>query len=93
LPREMRDNLLLVIEEALGIYRPRLGPVTLDVTVSYSEKEERLAVTLESTGLPGNPLETADLPDDLGIMLIQGLTENLVYRRIGERNHLEFLVK
>jgi polar amino acid transport system ATP-binding protein len=93
LPRETRDNLLLVMEEALGIYRPKLGPVTLDVTISYSEKEERLAVVLDSTGLPGNPLEAADLPDDLGLMLIQGLTENLIYRRIGERNHLEFLVK
>jgi len=45
-----------------------LGAVTLDVTASYSEKEERLAVTLESTGLLGNPLKTADLPkiSDLG---------------------------
>ncbi len=93
LPREMRDNLLLVIEEVLGIYRPQLGSVTLDVTISYSEKEERLSVVLDSTGLPGNPLETADLPDELGLLLIQGLTEDLVYQRVGDRNHLEFLVK
>jgi polar amino acid transport system ATP-binding protein len=93
LPRAMRDHLLLVIEEVLGIYRPRLGPVMLEMTISYSEKQERLAVVIESTGLPGNPLETADLPDELGLMLIRGLTENLVYQRVGDRNRLEFFVK
>jgi polar amino acid transport system ATP-binding protein len=91
--RELRDHLLLVIEEVLGIYRPCLGPDTLDMTVSYSEKEERLAVVIESSGEAGNPLETADLPDDLGLLLIRGLTKDLDYRRVGDRNRVEFVVK
>jgi len=93
LAREMRDHLLLVIEEILEIYRPRLGPVKLEMTISYSERQERLAVVIESTGAPGNPLETTELPDDFGLRLIRGLTEDIVYRRVGDRNRLEFVVK
>ncbi|HKF49596.1 MAG TPA: ATP-binding cassette domain-containing protein [Terracidiphilus sp.] len=91
--RAMRDHLLLVIEEVLEIYRPSLGPVALEMTISYSEKQERLTVVIDSNGPPGNPLETADLPDNLGLMLIRGFTENLNYRRAGDRNRLEFDVK
>jgi polar amino acid transport system ATP-binding protein len=90
---EMRGHLLLIVEELLAIYRPQLRSITLEMTISYSEKEERLSVVIESTGAPGNPLEAGELPDDLGLMLIRGLTENLEYRRIGDRNRLEFNVK
>lgn len=90
LPRETRDNLLLVVEEVLQIYRPQLASITLDMTISYSEKQERLAVVILSTGEPGNPLETVHLSDELGLMLIRGLTRNVDYRRVGDRNRLEF---
>jgi polar amino acid transport system ATP-binding protein len=91
--RETRDHLLLIVEELLAIYRPQLRSITLEMTISYSEKEERLSVVIESTGAPGNPLEASELPDDLGLMLIRGLTENLEYRRTGDRNRLGFNVK
>jgi polar amino acid transport system ATP-binding protein len=91
--REMGDHLLLVVEEMLAIYRPQLRSITVEMTISYSEKEERLAVVMESDGAAGNPLEAAELPDDLGLMLIRGLTENLEYRRVGDRNRVEFNVK
>jgi polar amino acid transport system ATP-binding protein len=91
--REIRDHLLLVVEEMLAIYGPQLRSITLEMTISYSEKEERLAVVIESTGAPGNPLEAGEVPDDLGLMLIRGLTENLEYKRAGDRNRLEFNVK
>jgi polar amino acid transport system ATP-binding protein len=93
MPRELRDHLLLVVEEVLQIYRPQLGPVTLEMTISYAEAQDRLAVVIESTGSPGNPLESAELSDDLGLMLIQGLTQNLQYRRVGDTNRVEFEVK
>ena len=63
------------------------------MTISYSEKEERLAVVIESTGAAGNPLEAAELPDDLELMLIRGLTENLEYKRVRDTNRVEFNIK
>ncbi|HEY2857812.1 MAG TPA: ATP-binding cassette domain-containing protein [Terracidiphilus sp.] len=91
--RKMRDHLLLVVEEILEIYRPRLESTKLEVTISYSEKQDRLDVVIENTGTPYNPLETAGLPDELGLLLIRGLTESLAYQRAGDRNRLEFVVK
>jgi polar amino acid transport system ATP-binding protein len=93
LPREIRNNLILVIEELLQIYGPNLAEIALEITISYSEKQDHLEVVLESTGEPGNPLETVQLADDLGLRLIRGLTEDLNYRREGDRNRLELRIR
>jgi len=93
LPREIRNNLLLAVEELLQIYGPRLGQATLEITISYSEKQDRLEVVFESTGEPGNPLETTQLADDLGLRLIRGVTQDLNYRHEGGRNRLELRMK
>ncbi len=93
LPRQTRNNLLLVIEELLQIYGPLLGKVTLEIIISYSEKQGRLEVVFESTGEPGNPLDTVQLADDLGLMLIRGVTQDLKYRREDGKNRLELRMK
>ncbi len=93
LPREIRNNLILVIEELLQIYGPSLAEIALEITISYSEKQDHLEVVLENTGEPGNPLETVQLEDDLGLRLIRGLTEDLNYRREGDRNRLELRIR
>ncbi len=82
-----------MIEELLQLYGPLLGKVALEITVSYSEKQDRLEVAFESTGEPGNPLETIPIADDLGLMLIRGLTEDLTYRREDGKNRIELRIK
>jgi polar amino acid transport system ATP-binding protein len=93
LSKDTRHDLLLLVEELLQVYRPLLASATLDLTISYSEKSERLDVVCESTGTAGNPLEAGGLPDDLGLVIIENLTEGLEYRREQDRNRLEMTLK
>ncbi len=61
LPKKTRYNLLLLVEELLQIYNPYLRTTVLDMTIAYSEKNERLELICESTGEQGNPLESESL--------------------------------
>jgi len=93
LPKKTRYNLLLLVEELLQIYNPYLRTVVLDMTITYSEKNERLEIICESTGDEGNPLENQSLTDDLGLMIIRNLTESIDYRWLNGKNRLQFLLK
>lgn len=48
---------------------------------------------LDSAGPPGNPLEAADLPDDLALAIIRNYAEDIAYERVDERNRLRMRVK
>jgi len=85
--------LLLLVEELLQIYAPYLGPIVLDMTITYSEKNDRLELICESTGEQANPIESASLDDELGLMIIRNLTESIDYQWINGKNRLQFLIK
>jgi polar amino acid transport system ATP-binding protein len=93
LPKKARNNLLLLVEELLQIYAPYLGPIVLDMTITYSEKNDRLELICESTGEQANPLESAGLADELGLMIISNLTESIDYQWLNGKNRLQFLIK
>ena len=92
LPKKTRDNLLLLVEELLQIYTPYLSAMALDMTIAYSEKSERLDLLCESTGQACNPLDSDNLPDDLGLMIIRNLTESIEYRFVDGKNRLALLM-
>ena len=93
LPKKTRYNLLLLVEELLQIYNPYLRTVVLDMTIAYSEKNERLELICESDGDEANPLESQSLTDDLGLMIIRNLTESIDYQWLNGKNRLQFLIK
>lgn len=93
LPKKTRNNLLLLVEELLQIYTPYLGSVVLDMTITYSEKNDRLELICESTGEQANPIESESLDDELGLMIIRNLTESIDYQWINGKNRLQFLIK
>ena len=93
LPKKTRYNLLLLVEELLQIYNPYLRTVVLDMTIAYSEKNERLELICESTGAEGNPLDSQRLTDDLGLTIIRNLTKSIDYRWLNSKNRLQFLLK
>ena len=93
LPKKTRDHLLLLVEELLEIYHPYLRTTMLDITVAYSEKNERLEIICESTGEEGNPLDSESLSDDLGLKIIRSLTERLDYQSLNGKNRLQLLMK
>lgn len=94
LPKKIRDNLLLLVEELLQVYTPYLPAIVLDLTITYSEKSERLEVVCESTGEAANPFDSDNLSDyDLGLTIIKTLTENIDYQWFNGKNRLQLLIK
>ena len=55
LPKKLRDNLLLIIEEILLIYQPMLDNIALELILAYSEKNDTLELILEKYGENLNP--------------------------------------
>ena len=94
LPKMTRQHLLLLIEELLAIYRPRLATVPLEIALGYAEKTGRLELTLDASGDAPNPLDSAALPDDLGLTIVTNLAERIDYRTDASGNRLSIrLVK
>ena len=93
LAKKLRDNLLLIIEELLLIYKPHLNDIALQLTIAYSEKNEALELILESGGHQFNPLESEQLPDDIGLNLIKNFSSNIYYVWENNKNILSISIK
>lgn len=93
LPRRTRHNLLLVVEELLQIYSPRLGMTLVELTIAYSEKKESLELVCESTGEELDLVKKGVLPDELGLNIIKSLVEGMKYSRVGGKNRVTLTIK
>jgi len=92
LSKQTRHHVLLLVEELLMIYQPLLHTTALDVTLTYSEKKDRLELVLESDGDAANPLDKRYLPDELGLNIINRLAEEIDYQTVGNRNRLSMSI-
>ncbi len=88
LPKKMRQHLLLLLEELLAIYRPRLAATALEITLGYAEKTGSVELAFESPGDAPNPLDSAALPDELGLTIITNLAERIDYCADATSNRL-----
>ncbi len=88
LPKKTRQHLLLLVEELLAIYQPRLAAAALDITLGYAEKTGRLELTLDAPGDAPNPLDSDALPDELGLTIITNLAESIDYHTDADGNRL-----
>jgi polar amino acid transport system ATP-binding protein len=88
LPRKTRDDLLLVVEETLQLYRPALQTAPLDLAIGYSERNQDLELVWEHAGPPADPRAGEHPSEDFGWSILRGLTEDLAYERVGDRNRL-----
>ena len=93
LTKQLRDNLLLIIEELLIIYRPLLNDLSIQMTIAYSEKNEILKLNCESGGHQFNPLENDQLPDEIGLNLIKNFSANISYVWENNKNVLNITIK
>lgn len=93
LAKKLRDNLLLIIEELLLIYKPSLGNVKLLLTVAYSEKTEVLELKCEADGTPFNFLENNSLPDEIGLNLIKSFSSKIDYDWEDNKNTYRIVIK
>lgn len=83
----------LLAEEVLGVLLSQAPPQHIELVLAYSERHHSLELRLESLGPPGNPLDKAELPDDLALTLIRGYAEDIEYQRIADRNCLRMRVR
>ena len=88
LPKKTRQHLLLLVEELLAIYQPRLVAAALELTLGYAEKTGRLELTLDAPGDAPNPLDSDALPDELGLTIITNLAESIDYHTDADGNRL-----
>ena len=93
LPKQTRQDLILLVEELLILYKPSLESNALDLTIDYSEKSGQLEIACESDGARSNPLEQEVTPDNLGVMIIRNLAESSQFRMEGGRSVLELKMK
>ncbi len=77
IPRQTRNQLLLLVEELLQLYTPVLTTSTLTLTTAYSEKTGSLQIIVDTPPLEPNPINGDGLDDELGLMLIRNLTSEI----------------
>jgi len=95
IPKNIRNKVLLLVEEVLGIFSAGCGRQELDIdlTLSYAEKHDSLELVVESAGAYLNPLEDNALPDQIGPAIIKNFSENITYQRVKDRNRLSLTVR
>ncbi len=87
-PAATRHRVLLLVEELLEIHVRQLALADVELTLSHSEKKDRLQIEVESGGEDGNPLESPRLPDALGAGIVRSLAGAIAFERVGGRNRL-----
>jgi len=93
LPKKVRHNVLLLLEELLAMINPANNWSEIDICLAYSEKYDSLMLTIESGGEEFNPLQESDLADDIGSIIVNSLGEKLEYERVDGKNIVSLIVK
>ncbi len=90
--KSMTNRVLVLAEELLVIYFTQAKEIDANLTLSYSEKLDTLEILFDAAGAEGNMLEHTD-PDDIGLTLINNMTEGIGYQRVDGRNQLRLALK
>ncbi len=85
-------NVQLVIEELLVLHNSTTDEIDVDLTLSYSEKQDRLQIVFISSDEEGNLLEKT-YEDEIGLAIIKNYTEDVEYERIKGKNKLSLFMK
>jgi len=93
LPLKSRQSLQLLVEEVLQICADTLRSTAIELAITHSEKTGEIKLLVESGGAEENILESAALPDELGLTIIRNLTRSIAYKRDGGQNRLTLILK
>ncbi len=89
---KMINDILLLVEEPLVLYKSKSEKMDLDLRIAYSEKHNNIQIIFESAGDEGNIIENAE-DDDIGVMIIKNKTEKLEFEKIDQKNILTLTLK
>jgi polar amino acid transport system ATP-binding protein len=93
LTKGIRSHLLLLVEELLQLYNSYLISAPLDMKIAYSEKSGNIEIVCETSGEGVNPIESEDLPDELGLTIIRNMTDSIDFYQADEKNILTLMMK
>lgn len=86
------NDILLIIEELLVLYKSQNEIMKVDLRISYSEKHNNIEIIFETSGEEANIIEKAEI-DDIGVMIIKNKTEKIEFSRMNDKNILSMLIK
>ena len=86
------NNILLVLEELIFLYKSQSGTMNVDLRIAYSEKQNSIEIIFDSEGKEGSIIENAE-PDDFGVMIIKNKAQKIEMERINEKNRLHIILK
>ena len=89
---KMVNDILLIIEELLVLYKSQTETMKVDLRISYSEKHNNIEIIFETYGKELNIIENAE-PDDIGVMIIKNKTEKIEFERSEDKNTLTLFLK
>jgi polar amino acid transport system ATP-binding protein len=89
---QRRHNLLLLVIEILQLWAPVLANTHVELSISYSEKQDDLEFYLDASGQNTNPLECEELADDFGVRIVQGLAQTIEYETFDSRSRLRIVM-
>ena len=93
LSKSVRSHLLLLVEELLQLYAATLNTTALELKIAYSEKSGNIEITCETAGDGDNPIESEHLPDELGLAIINNMTESVAFHQLDGKNILTLMMK
>lgn len=86
------NDILLIIEELIVLYKSQSKEINIDLRVAYSEKHNSIEIIFVSTGEEGNILDNAE-PEDIGVMIVKNKTDKIEYKRVDDKNRLSLMLK
>lgn len=89
---KMVNDILLIIEELLVLYKSQTETMKVDLRISYSEKHNSVEIIFETDDKELNIIENAE-PDDIGVMIIKNKTEKIEFERSEDKNTLTLFLK
>ena len=92
LTKKMIHNVLLIIEELLGLHTSSGGAYPAEISLSYSEKQDTLELMFVTTGAEESLLTSGD-EEELGITIVKGLTDGDSFERENGKNIHHLILK
>lgn len=88
---KMINDILLLVEEPLVLYKAQSKEMNIDIRISYSEKHNNVEIAFEYLNKVGNILDNAE-EDDIGVMIINNKAESH-FETIDDKNKLRLTLK
>jgi polar amino acid transport system ATP-binding protein len=89
---KMVNDILLIVEELIVLYKSQSKEINIDLRVAYSEKHNSVEIFFVTSGVGNNILENAG-EEDIGAMIIKNKSTKVEFERVDNKNKLSLVLK